>query len=120
MDPIDRLLITVRPTQKFADWMNTVFKEDRRKETHESIKDKGGCYLIGEIDSSDTGSIRRHLEDYWEDIAAAEFEAWWTVEDDWPSLTSIDDFEIYFDWEFRDLIFDLCDDQPLIDYDIDN
>ena len=105
---INRALITLKPKKKYLDWARSV--GDGKEVDEVKMEDFCNAYLIGEIDSSEKGEIRKNLGKYWREIAAEEFEAWWMLEDDWPELRSIKDFEEYFDWTFTELVMDLLDD----------
>ena len=104
---LNRDAYLVKPKRKFAEWMRFV-DETSTPEIEESLL--SGCgtiYLLEELGSGSSTEAREELNGHWREIAASEFEAWWTNEPDWPKLTSIVDFEKYFEWTYVDMIHDL-------------
>ena len=85
----------------------------------------GDVYLVPDLEFVGDERIRAHLKRYYREIAEEEFEGWCTDSNLWPEIKSLSDFEKYFEWEFRELLHDLCngpirhgdEDDPIDNYD---
>ena len=101
---INRCVILIRPKKRYYEWGNNL---EKTEEQHVEEGSFGNAYLLKELDSGTKEEVRKALKKHWRRIADEEFVSWWTVEDDWPQLKSIKDFELYFEWNFTEIVFDL-------------
>jgi hypothetical protein len=63
----------------------------------------------------DARSTTDLLEAYYLDIAASEFGSWWTDEQDWPPIRSLNDFFEYFECAPSETVVDLAADDDYAD-----
>jgi hypothetical protein len=103
---IDRCALIVRPTWKFAEWVNSL-DGGNFEETDVMIQT---VYLVEFEESLDAAATADLLDYYYLDIAASEFGAWWTDEADWPPLRSLNDFFQYFECHPSETVIDLAAD----------
>jgi len=101
---IDRCALIVRPTWKFAEWVNSL-DGGNLAETDVMIQT---VYLVEFEESLDAVTTADLLDRYLLDIAANEFGAWWTDETDWPPLRNINDFFQYFECHPSETVIDLA------------
>ncbi|HRQ89329.1 MAG TPA: hypothetical protein PLA50_11055 [Bacteroidia bacterium] len=109
---IDRCALVVRPTWKFAEWLNSLDTDPVEDETEIFINT---VYLVDFIEGLDVTATTAVLEAYHLDIAASEFGAWWTDESDWPAIRNLNDFLQYFECVPSETVIDLAADSD--DYD---
>ena len=104
---LNRDAFVVRPRKRFCEWLQSV--DDTFDSTNEAsiLADGGTIYLFDETGSGTKAEARVALKKHFKMIAAAEFDAWWTVEDDWAVLKTVDDFESYFEWSHVEMVCDL-------------
>lgn len=102
---IDRCALLVRPTWKFAEWLGQLDDAPLIDERSIFIQT---VYLVDFVDQIDATNAVTLLEAYYLDIAASEFAAWWTEEDDWPVLRGLDDFFQYFECTPSETVIDLA------------
>ncbi len=102
---IDRCALLVRPTWKFAEWLNSLDTEPVEDETEIFIQT---VYLVDFVERLDAAATTSVLEAYHLDIAASEFGAWWTDEQDWPPIRSLNDFFQYFECTPSETVIDLA------------
>lgn len=110
---IDRCALIVRPTWKFAEWVAQLDAEPLREDEsvyHQTV------YLVEEVDRFDAATTTAILEAYHIDIAANEFAAWWTAEEDWPQIRNLNEFFQYFECSPSEMVVDLVGE----DYDDDD
>lgn len=102
---IDRCAFVVRPTWKFIEWVNgldTVPIEDESQFQIQTV------YLVEFAESLDIATTADLLDAYFADIAASEFGAWWTDENDWPPVRSLNEFFQYFECTPSETVIDLA------------
>ncbi len=102
---IDRCALVVRPTWKFAEWVNSLDAEPIEDETEIQIHT---VYLVEYAESLDIATTADLLDSYFVEIAASEFGAWWTDESDWPPIRSLNDFFQYFECTPSETVIDLA------------
>jgi len=105
---IDRCALIVRPTWKFAEWLRTLDADPIRDDTSVFIQN---VYLVEFVDQLDATATTAVLEVYYLDIAASEFGAWWTDEQDWPAIRNLNDFFQYFECAPSETVIDLAADE---------
>ncbi len=115
---IDRCALIVRPTWKFAEWVNSLDIDPIEDDTEIFIQT---VYLVDFVDRLDAPSTTAVLEAYFYDIAASEFGAWWTDERDWPPIRTLNDFFQYFECQPSETVIDLAAEEDFSgeDYDFD-
>lgn len=115
---IDRCALIVRPTWKFAEWVNSLDIDLIEDDTEIFIQT---VYLVDFVDRLDAPSTTAVLEAYFYDIAASEFGAWWTDERDWPPIRTLNDFFQYFECQPSETVIDLAAEEDFSgeDYDFD-
>lgn len=103
----DAFVIRIKPA--FRDWMRSLTENDPDAPEIKSMVYEPTLYLVDElyVDIQEAGKAQ--LKKCWREIAESEFEAWWTVETDWPRLKNMADFEKYFSWEYIVMIHDISD-----------
>ncbi len=112
-----RQAFLIKPTKKFRAWFDHLGDIDPDFPDPEIDPQNPTTYLITPrgLDTPEEG--REELSIYWQGIAYHEFGSWWTDEENWPDLTTIEDFECYFDWTFIpevvDLGYELEDDEEI-------
>jgi len=104
---VDRCALIVKPTWKFAEWVNQLEAEPLREDEsvyHQTV------YLVEEVDRFDAATTTTILESCYLDIAANEFAAWWTMEEDWPPIRNLNDFFQFFECTPSEMVVDLVGD----------
>ena len=81
----------MRPTWKFAAWLNQLDSDPVEDENQIFIQT---VYLVDFNERLDAHTTTDLLEAYYLDIATSEFGSWWTDEQDWPSIRSLNDFSL--------------------------
>lgn len=104
---LNRDAYLVKPTKKFTGWLRYVDEKAEDKDADKLLASPGTIYLLDELDTGDSAEAAVVMQKYWREIAESEFEAWWTNEADWPRLSTIADFDEYFDWVYVEMINDL-------------
>lgn len=102
---IDRCALIVRPTWKFAEWLDTLDTDPIEDETSIFIQT---VYLVEFIERLEASATTDLLEAYYLDIAASEFGAWWADERDWPPVRSLNEFFQYFECAPSETVIDLA------------
>lgn len=110
---IDRCAFVVRPTWKFAEWLNQ-FDEPIADENQVFIQT---VYLVDFHEQLDLATTADLLDQYFIEIAASEFAAWWTDEQDWPQIRNLQDFFEYFECSPSETVIDLAVDDEFPDGD---
>jgi hypothetical protein len=106
---IDRCALIVRPTWKFAEWVNSL-DGGNYEETDVMIQT---VYLVEFEEPLDATTTADLLDYYFPDIAASEFGAWWADEQDWPAVRSLNDFFQYFECHPSETVIDLARDEEI-------
>lgn len=115
---IDRCALAVRPTWKFAHWLNGLDALPIPDETEIFVQT---TYLVDFVEQLDAHATADLLDLYFLDIAASEFGAWWTEESDWPPIRNVADFLQYFECIPSETVIDLAaDPEEEEDYDVDD
>ncbi|MBC2593525.1 hypothetical protein H5P28_04545 [Ruficoccus amylovorans] len=113
---INRSVVIITPKKAYIEWANSCATlEDEPEWGPDDLT--GNAYLMEENATGSDDEFRYYVEKHWRDIADEEFMAWCTVEDTWPELRNVADFERYFKWECRELVFDLADDDLVLEDD---
>ncbi len=102
---IDRCALIVRPTWKFAEWLDTLDTDPIEDETSIFIQT---VYLVEFIERLEASATTDLLEAYYLDIAASEFGAWWADERDWPPVRNLNEFFQYFECAPSETVIDLA------------
>ena len=103
----DAFLIRSKPA--FTDWLHSLTKDDPDAPETWSLASEPILYLVDELEMDIPEAGKAQLKKCWREIAESEFEAWWTVDSDWPKLRTLADFEKYFTWEYISMIHDTSD-----------
>nr|WP_298380205.1 hypothetical protein [uncultured Halomonas sp.] len=119
MKLLNRSALSVKPTQEFVDWINslepTVGDDDL---TLDDIDRESTVYLIPEMDSPEALSAfvrERHRE-----ILESELRAWEEDERQWPETHDWSLFQRFLRVEYSFLSVDLDDETPLEIAEIDD
>ena len=104
----NRSAVIVTPKKKFADWVIKVDDSGLLTPTEKEIRKNQSVYLIDSSYSSEEKEIRSIMKFSYPEIAIQEFAGWWTVEDDWPILKNLKEFEAYFEWQYHDMVVDVA------------
>ncbi|MGC3872675.1 hypothetical protein ACPF7Z_05315 [Halomonas sp. GXIMD04776] len=119
MKLLNRSALSVKPTQAFVDWINslepTVGDDDL---TLDDIDRESTVYLIPEMDSPEALSAfvrERHTE-----ILESELRAWEEDERQWPETHDWSLFQRFLRVEYSFLAVDLDDETPLEIAEIDD
>lgn len=109
MEPpfLNRDAYLIKRKQKYADWVHAVDETAKDDSIEDILSRSGTIYLIDELETGMHAEAEAELENHWRTIADAEFEGWWTNEDDWPELKNIADFLEYFEWSHVEMVHDL-------------
>jgi hypothetical protein len=102
-------IITIKETYK--EWARSLDDDEP-----DEIESEGNIYLVPEIDLVAEKQVRDHLKRFWKSIAEEEFFSWCTDPEQWPELKTIRDFEKFFAWEFREILYDLVE-EPILSED---
>lgn len=105
---IDRCALIVRPTWKFAEWLNDL-NVDPPAEDNDIFTQ--AVYLVEEIDRMDVVGTAAVLEAHFLSIAANEFESWWGERNDWPPIRTLNDFFQYFECSTSEMVVDLLSEE---------
>lgn len=104
---LNRDAYLIKPKKKYVDWVRYVDETAQPKDLESLLSSTGTIYLLEELATGDVAEAKSQLNRHWRAIAESEFDAWWTDADDWPKLKSVADFELYFDWTYVEMVFDL-------------
>lgn len=98
---------SVRPTQKFLDWLMYISKKngDDLSITLEQLRTNATVYLIPQTDTPEENIA--YLDEKYEEIFEAELSSWIINEDDLPKDMSLKAFWEFFDVEIHDMVVDL-------------
>ncbi|HSH49595.1 MAG TPA: hypothetical protein VK991_13520 [Halomonas sp.] len=112
MKLLNRSALSVRPTQRFVDWINGL--EPTTGDDDLAIADverESTVYLIPEMDSPE--SLDAFVRERYSDILETELRAWEEDERQWPDVLDWALFERFLRYEHSYLAIDLDDDTPL-------
>ncbi|MBR6877525.1 MAG: hypothetical protein IKN18_05550 [Neisseriaceae bacterium] len=98
---------SVRPTQKFLDWLMHISQKngDDLSITLEQLRTNATVYLIPETDTPEENIA--YIDEKYEEIFEAELSAWAMDENDYPQDRSLKAFWEFFDVEIHDMVVDL-------------
>ncbi|WP_269527171.1 hypothetical protein [Coraliomargarita parva] len=91
------------------DWVRSVDDEGKLNPSDQEIKAASTVYLVDEVMTGTKEEIVDIMERSYLEIAIQEFAAWWTVEEDWPLISDLKEFEGYFKWKLIEMIMDTTD-----------
>jgi hypothetical protein len=98
--PINRIAITLIPTEACLDWINSC---DDDKMTLEEIQEDPSTYLLPEGRDEPTAQVRRHFKE----MFAEELKSWYTDPDMWPKDLSFKAFKKFFTIQVSSMVLDL-------------
>ncbi|GAB2781068.1 hypothetical protein GCM10027040_03920 [Halomonas shantousis] len=112
MKLLNRSALSVKPTQAFVDWINslepTVGDDDL---TLQDIDRENTVYLIPEMDTPE--ALEAFVHDRFADILESELRAWEEDERQWPAELNWALFKQFLSVEHSYLAIDLDDEAPL-------
>lgn len=108
-DLINRSAVIVTPTKKYIQWVRGLDWEEPFGVSDKQIKEAANVYLVEEAMTGTKEEVRHIMEQNYLEIAMEEFSAWWQVDEDWPLLKSLEDFEKFFHWKLNEMVLNLCD-----------
>ncbi|WP_110655234.1 hypothetical protein [Salinicola halimionae] len=119
MKLLNRSALSVKPTQAFVDWVNslepTVGEDDL---TLEDIAGENTVYLIPEMDTPE--ALLAYVEERYSDILDTELRAWEEDERQWPESLNWALFEEFLTLEHSYLAVDLDDEAELETSEVDD
>ncbi len=119
MKLLNRSALSVKPTQAFVDWINslepTVGNDDL---TLDDIDRENTVYLIPEMDTEE--ALDAWVRERYMDILENELRAWEEDERQWPESTDWSLFKRFLTVEHSYLAIDLDDEAPLEIADFDD
>ncbi|GHC24710.1 hypothetical protein [Aidingimonas halophila] len=112
MKLLNRSALSVKPTQAFLDWVNslepTVGEEDL---TLDDVDRESTVYLIPEMDTPE--ALEAFIQERFMDILECELRAWEEDERQWPEALNWALFQRFLRIEHSYLAVDLDDETPL-------
>ncbi|OLO06053.1 MULTISPECIES: hypothetical protein [Salinicola] len=119
MKLLNRSALSVKPTQAFVDWVNslepTVGEDDL---TLDDIAGENTVYLIPEMDTPE--ALHGYIEERYYDILESELRAWEEDERQWPESLNWALFEAFLTLEHSYLAVDLDDEAELETSEVDD
>ena len=116
MKMLNRSAMTVKLTQAFVDWINSL-DDDGDLLTLADVNEEATVYLIPEIE--DEGQLHEMVQEYWLNILENELKSWEDDETAWPELT-FTQFERFIELAPAVMTFDLDYENGLKSADIDD
>ena len=116
MKMLNRSAMTVKLTQAFVDWINSL-DDDGDLLTLADVNEEATVYLIPEIE--DEGQLHEMVQEYWLNILENELKSWEDDETAWPELT-FTQFECFIELAPAVMTFDLDYENGLKSADIDD
>lgn len=111
MSSINRAAFVITAKEPYVKWALNLDDD-----CPDEMDKDGNIYLVPSLEYVGKDDVRKHLKRFWKSIAEEEFFSWCTDPDSWPKLKSISDFEVYFEWEFREILYDLVG-EPILSED---
>ena len=108
---VNRSAVVARPKQKLIDWVQSLDWQDDAPPTVSEIKEAPTLFLVNETETGSPEEIREIMEEVYQDIAIEHFSLWWLLDEDWPELNTLEEFEDYFSWELFQTVVDLAFDE---------
>lgn len=103
---IDTSAVTIRPTQKFLEWVNQMAKKNGDMPlTLEQLRSDSTVYLIPESDTPEQNLA--YIGEKYAEIFEAELSSWVMDESEYPKDMSLDAFWQFFEVEIHDMVVDL-------------
>ncbi|MDH4574270.1 hypothetical protein [Salinicola acroporae] len=119
MKLLNRSALSVKPTQAFVDWVNslepTVGEDDL---TLDDIAGENTVYLIPEMDTPE--ALQAYVGERYYDILETELRAWEEDERQWPESLDWALFETFLTLEHSYLAVDLDDEAELETSEVDD
>ncbi|MBZ9558188.1 MULTISPECIES: hypothetical protein [Modicisalibacter] len=119
MKLLNRSALSVKPTQAFVDWVNslepTVGEDDL---TLDDVDRESTVYLIPEMDTPE--ALQAYVRERYMDILENELRAWEEDTRQWPQTLDWPLFERFLNVEHSYLALDLEDEEPIEISDIDD
>ncbi len=111
-----RHALFVSRKRPYLDWANQP-DDGEIKLTDELSRQKRTVYLVPE--TMEEPDLEALLDEFWEEIFAAELGAWVIDEARWPQPRTRQIFEEWFDVELNDAVYDLTPEEPLTQTQVD-
>ena len=102
---VNRAVLVLSVTQKFADWVNGADPSDPSVFTVDEINNDNVAYLIPEI--ADDGS--RWIKQNYLELFELSLYGWYMDESTWPTDRSFAAFNEYFTYSIHSMVIDLAD-----------
>jgi hypothetical protein len=111
-----RHALFVSRKRPYLDWANQ--PDDGEIELTDALShQKRTVYLVPE--TMEEPDLEALLDEFWEEIFAAELSAWVIDEARWPQARTRQIFEEWFDVELNDAVYDLTPEEPLTQAQVD-
>ncbi|MCO7233409.1 MULTISPECIES: hypothetical protein [unclassified Cobetia] len=113
MKLLNRSALSVKPTQAFVDWINSLESEGEGGEdlALEDVNQESTVYLIPEMDTRE--ALDGFVTERWLDVLESELRAWEEDTRHWPEPMDKALFERFLTVEHSYLAVDLDDEAPL-------
>jgi hypothetical protein len=108
--------ITITRKQPYIDWANSF--DDTADLTPELNESRRTIYLVPEAEDG-RPNLAAIVDEFWEDMFEEELAMWMESEDDWPKPRTRKMFDAWFAVEMTDTVYDLVEDQPLTQRDVE-
>ncbi len=103
---VDRMVVILRPTQAFLDWVNSHAQNENEKVTLNALQEDCTALLIPPFDT--LPDAEEYLENSFAEIFENELEGWFIDPSYWPENRTYKLFNEWFNIDFHSLAFDLA------------
>ena len=109
---VNRSLIIVKPRKPFLDWANSI-DDDHNDFTKKEMEDDCAVFLMQDYEED----IEKEeiLQKHYRTLFEAELGGWCIDESMWPKNRGYETFKQWFKVEFHSMIFDLEDDEYIVE-----
>ncbi|SFX31809.1 hypothetical protein [Marinospirillum alkaliphilum] len=112
MKMLNRSAISVRLTQPFVDWINSLDASGEEQVSLEDVNQEATTYLVPELEDED--SLETLLDERYLDILENELLSWEEDTRLWPDQLDRALFDAFIEVEPSFMVFDLDDQAPLL------
>ena len=109
---VNRAIIVVKPREPFLDWANSVDDEIKTM-TIEEMEDDSAVFLIQDFERDE--EKEEILQKHYKAIFEAALNGWVIDKSLWPEKRDYSTFKQWFQIVFHSIVFDLQDDDYLIE-----
>lgn len=105
MYQIDRIIVVIKPTQTFVDWINQHGPADEEKISYDEVRTDCTSYLIPPFE--DIVDAEQFMATIYQDIFENELEGWYLDASLWPTNRTYQVFKEWIDIEYHSMVYDL-------------